>query len=345
MFGSSPAPGGRRWMGRLDMYRKVPADLMEGTQRGSILSYIALGIMVCLFLLETVAYMFQKQAVTDLSLDRNDEKRLRINFNITMMDLKCEYAVIDVVSVLGTEQNVSSHVTKWHVDAAGVRQRYQGRNKDQHDIPLFDPMVRETVEELYADGEDAISLDWSSFEYFKTEQEYLFVDFYASWCSHCRDLAPTWETLAEVMTDVAEDLIEKRQEGDRDYGEEDVEHAKRVELPVMIAKVDCVQHAEVCRAEQIMAYPTLRLFVNGERWKGGDYRGPRTVVEMADWLQQVEDAHKTEMVIDSPKNVELAHTGMFRRTPCHSDECCPGALNICTRCCSPSCQLQRSAWE
>jgi hypothetical protein len=55
-----------------------------------------------------------------------------------MMDLKCEYAVVDVVSVLGTEQNVSNHITKWNVDANGVRQRYQGRNKQQKDLDLYD---------------------------------------------------------------------------------------------------------------------------------------------------------------------------------------------------------------
>jgi len=78
-------------------------------------------------------------------------------------------------------QNVSSHVTKWHVDAEGVRQRYQGRNKDQKDIQLFDSTVSESIEELYEDGEDAISLDANTFEYASKEQEYLFVDFYASW--------------------------------------------------------------------------------------------------------------------------------------------------------------------
>jgi hypothetical protein len=98
-----------------------------------------------------------------------------------MMDLKCEYAVVDVVSALGTDQNVSSHVTKWHVDAAGIRQRYQGRNKQQHDIDLFDSSVTESLEQLHENGEDAISLDEETFEYARKTQEYLFVDFYASW--------------------------------------------------------------------------------------------------------------------------------------------------------------------
>jgi len=96
-----------------------------------------------------------------------------------MMDLKCEFAVVDVVSVLGMEQNVSSHATKWHVDGAGIRQIYQGRNKQQRDIDLFDSSVTKSLEELHENGEDDIMLDEETFEFAKHQQEYLFVDFCA----------------------------------------------------------------------------------------------------------------------------------------------------------------------
>jgi hypothetical protein len=201
-----------RWMGRLDIYRKVPTDLLEGTKRGSILSIMASFVMLSLFLFETNAYFrrtyviykliivtslhriktnrtyfyrsapsFYCRLVTNLQLDSNDEPRIRLNFNITMMDLKCEYAVVDVVSVLGTEQNVSNHITKWNVDANGVRQRYQGRNKQQKDLDLFDTTVTRSLEELHEDGEDAINLSEETFEYARKTYEYLFVDFFASW--------------------------------------------------------------------------------------------------------------------------------------------------------------------
>jgi hypothetical protein len=103
-----------QWAGRLDMYRKIPADLMEGTKSGSMLSFLAVIVMLILFLMETGAY-FGKRTVTHLALDSNKDQRIRINFNLTMMDLPCDYTVIDVVSVLGTDQNVSSHITKFTV--------------------------------------------------------------------------------------------------------------------------------------------------------------------------------------------------------------------------------------
>jgi Endoplasmic Reticulum-Golgi Intermediate Compartment (ERGIC) len=45
------------WVGRLDMYRKVPVDLMEGTRRGSIISYFAIIAIVTLVTLETNAFL------------------------------------------------------------------------------------------------------------------------------------------------------------------------------------------------------------------------------------------------------------------------------------------------
>jgi hypothetical protein len=46
-----------RWAASLDMYRKVPVDLLEGTKRGSILSFMAVTVMLTLFILETRAYL------------------------------------------------------------------------------------------------------------------------------------------------------------------------------------------------------------------------------------------------------------------------------------------------
>lgn len=252
--------------------------------------------------------------VTDLSLDRSDDPRIRLNFNITMMDLRCDWAVIDVVSVLGTDQNVTAHVTKWNVDAAGVRRGYTGRNRNQKDVQLFDESVTETIEELHANGVDAIELDPQSLEDFKKEYDYLFVDFFASWCSHCRDLAPTWEALAEVMVDAGEHLGKLHSE---DYTDKDYEAAEKVKMPVAIAKLDCVKYPAVCNQQEgIRAYPTLRLFVDGEPWAGGDYRLHRTIMDMVEWLYYVEEQHLENLKNDGvrgerARTLHAAHEGTF----------------------------------
>mmetsp|Transcript_40375 Transcript_40375/g.121661 ORF Transcript_40375/g.121661 Transcript_40375/m.121661 type:complete len:561 (-) Transcript_40375:397-2079(-) len=279
-------PRGRPWANALDMYRKVPTDLLEGTKRGSVMSYLSLFVMGLLGYMETKAYL-ATTTVTDLALDTNKEPRVRVNFNVTMMDLRCDYATVDVVSVLGTDQNVTAHVTKFNLNADGVRARFAGRNKQQDDIALSDERVTQTIEELHENGEDAVSLDAQTLEYAMNENEFLFVDFYASWCSHCRDLAPTWETLAEVMTDVAEVKVDENiEEHGHDYSDEEYDEAVKVELPVFVAKIDCVIHGDLCMKQVIRGYPTLRLFHDGEHMS--DYRGHREVVEMTHWLTNIE---------------------------------------------------------
>ena len=59
-------------------------------------------------------------------LDTNSEVQLRINFNITLMDLQCDYAAIDVVDVLGTNSmNITKNIEKWQLDEDGVRMVFQ----------------------------------------------------------------------------------------------------------------------------------------------------------------------------------------------------------------------------
>jgi hypothetical protein len=144
-------------------------DLLEGTKRGSIISYGAIFIMILLFLMETISYLGGTILQTDVSLDSNEDKKIRVNINITMMDLKCDYATVDIMSPLGTSLNVTSHLSKYALDAEGVKQRYQGRNKDQVDILMHDSAITASIEELHEDGEDAVSLDPGSLvtgEYF-----------------------------------------------------------------------------------------------------------------------------------------------------------------------------------
>lgn len=319
---------GRSFVASLDMYRKVPVDLLEGTRRGSILSTLAVFTMATLFFLETKAFM-SSSLKTSLALDSNTDSQIRVNFNITMMDLKCEYATIDVVSVLGTQQNVTQHVQKYPIDQGGVRQRYQSRNMRQHDVQLFDSTIEETIEELHADGEDAVSLDQTTLGVALEENTYVFVDFFANWCSHCRDLAPTWETLAEVMFEVAEnrveDHIERNPHKEHEYSDEDYQAAILVELPVLIGKVDCVDHHELCMDYGIRAYPTLKFFVDGE--EKGDYRGHRTVVELAHFIEQMEKEHKGKKHDDTVKSSEAKDVAADRTIRSEEHEAYAKALS------------------
>ena len=107
------------------------------------------------------------------------------------------------------------------------------------------------------------------------------------------------------MSAVAEHLVDQT---DHNYSDSDYEAAKKVQLPVMVTKVDCVEHHLFCQEQMIFAYPTLRLFVDGKPWRGGDYAGHRTVLDMVEYLKAIEETHKTETQKDT-RNLLIAHEG------------------------------------
>jgi thiol-disulfide isomerase/thioredoxin len=330
----------RRWIANLDMYKKVPADLMEGSAHGSFFSYVVLLVILTLIYWETKSYL-TVTVVEELTLDtpelhrkksifggnlyqsiggdNKSQQKLQVKFNITMMDLKCEFATIDVVSVLGAQQNVTKNVQKWMVSAEGVQERFElNRNSQQRDLAdlqLHDKTVTESLEELHKDGEDAVPLDEASLQQALKDYPFVFVDFYANWCSHCRLFAPTWERLAELMVDarahhherVVAAMEVKREEArvaklaqeeadaqginlmeNFTYSEEEYQKAlQAVRSPLLVGKIDCVNFHQLCRQQGVMSYPTIRLFVKGELYR--DFEGSRTVVNLLQFLVLAEE--------------------------------------------------------
>jgi len=85
----------------------------------------------------------------------------------------------------------------------------------------------------------------------------VFVKHYAPWCGHCKALAPKWTQFAEEM------------ESDPN---------------VIVAEVDCTVAREVCNAQGVRGYPTLRLYQNGE-FKNA-YTGAREVDAFKNFIAQ-----------------------------------------------------------
>lgn len=258
-----------------DFYRKIPKDLTEASTHGSILSLCAAAFMLILFVAELWAFL-STTITTNIIVDPNTESQLRINFNITLLDMPCEFATIDVVDVLGTRNdNVTLNINKWQVDAQGVRRAYEGRNSEQKEL---EHDTHHDLALLHRNGVHAVPVDQNSFDPWLKKYEYVFVDFYAPWCVWCQRLEPVWEAFAEKMA------IE--------------------EMPVSVIKVDCTTNRDLCMEQKIQAFPMLRLFKHGQP-QPPDYRSDRTVEAFTEFVNA--RVAKDEVLSLLPAHERAAH--------------------------------------
>lgn len=216
---------------------------------GAFMSICAMSVMAVLFFSETLAFARTK-IVTSISVDENTEPQIRLNFNITMLDLHCDYVSVDVWDALGTNrQNVTKNVDKWQIDSEGQRRIFSGRNREAREL-VHDEHDK-SLEQMHAeDGVHAIELTEGNFDEFMQANDMAFVDMFAPWCVWCQRLAPTWEKFAQEV--------------------------KKENMPIGVGKIDCMAQANLCRKQKIMAFPTLRWFQSGEAVTP-DYKMDRTV--------------------------------------------------------------------
>lgn len=80
----------------------------------------------------------------------------------------------------------------------------------------------------------------------------VFVEFYAPWCGHCKNLAPEWAKAAKALKGV-----------------------------VKMVAVDATQEEKLARKYQIQGFPTIKVFGANKR-KPTDYQGGRTADALVD---------------------------------------------------------------
>ncbi|KAK3033626.1 hypothetical protein RJ639_033751 [Escallonia herrerae] len=98
----------------------------------------------------------------------------------------------------------------------------------------------------FATDGTVLELNESNFDAALSTFDYIFVDFYAPWCGHCKRLAPELEKAAPVLAGLMN--------------------------PIVTAKVNADKYTRIAAKYEIDGFPTLKIFMHGVPT---DYYGPR----------------------------------------------------------------------
>eukprot|EP00475_Leptophrys_vorax_P005922 TRINITY_DN1359_c0_g1_i1.p1 TRINITY_DN1359_c0_g1~~TRINITY_DN1359_c0_g1_i1.p1 ORF type:complete len:387 (+),score=60.61 TRINITY_DN1359_c0_g1_i1:84-1163(+) len=101
----------------------------------------------------------------------------------------------------------------------------------------------------FAADSDVVVLNNDNFDDYVGKDEGAFVEFYAPWCGHCQKLAPEYEQFGTAF---------------------------KKTKSVVIAKVDCDEHKDLCGRFDVKGFPTLKWFP-AKSTKPEDYQGGRDV--------------------------------------------------------------------
>ncbi|XP_030595097.1 protein disulfide-isomerase A2 [Archocentrus centrarchus] len=107
---------------------------------------------------------------------------------------------------------------------------------------------------------DVMVLHINNFERALSENQHLLVEFYAPWCGHCKQLEPIYAEAAGVL--------------------------KQEKPALRLAKVDATEEKELAEEFDVGSFPTLKLFIRGDRKEPVDYTGKRTVKGIIQWLKR-----------------------------------------------------------
>ncbi|CAG8688571.1 17851_t:CDS:10, partial [Dentiscutata erythropus] len=148
-----------------------------------------------------------------------------------------------------------------------AEEEYEPKTNDNTDI-LIVPEEDEINEELIPPNPSGtvVSLTSNNFDEL-TKSGPWFVKFFAPWCGHCKNLAPTWEELGH-----------------------------KLQNKVNVGKVDCTVEKDICSRFKIQGYPTLKLIKDADDIT--DYKGSRQLQSLQEFAEQAASARLVEVNLD-----------------------------------------------
>jgi len=257
----------------IDAFRTVSKDFTEATTHGAILTVLAALLCIALFACELSSFLTVSTR-TRIVMDSNQDKLLRINFDIQMFDLACDYVSVGVWDSFGSDRlNITRNIQKQRIDHAGKDKGHSYTDDELVELDFRDSsMSTEEKEELDSDWTSTSDhFKHNDFQSVIDSHDFTFVLFYADWCPPCRAFKPTYNEFESTINDKKEQLKD----------------ADGLIPNSRVLKINCVDFKQACIDEAIQSFPTVRLYrrtasLNAQR-QFSSYDGQRTLPALMQW--------------------------------------------------------------
>lgn len=264
----------------------LPRDFVEASQVGGVYTLIAyVGMFIC-FLAEIKSFL-TADIHTAMYLDARNADLLQINFDVDLYDIECRNLKL-VVYTEGWQSNqeplslVASDFWLRSIDSKGRPFGMAFKPSDEEDTgksgKAHEDQMREVIKE---DGKSEIDSDWASshdgfkhksFDHVIEGHDFTLINFFAEWCSHCRQFAPTWDMIARKVH--GEESGSPQMFADRDGANRGVR----------MIRMNCVDFKSLCQEKGIDAYPTIRLYKADGTFSV--FEGKRDEADIIRWLER-----------------------------------------------------------
>jgi len=263
--------------------RWLPKEYVESSSAGGVFTVVAYVFMAIVFFLELKSFMVSTYS-TYLTLDRKDSQFLQVNFDLDVYDIECRNLRIIVRDHFGEEpfKATARDFMLRPIDARGQAYGVAFRPDESPEEKTGgeDETAKKHKELERQDGKAELDADWSSshdgfghksFEHVIQYHDFTFINFFATWCSHCRDFSPKWGLLADKINGKTGEPQKFR---DRDNQMREVR----------MIKMNCVDYQELCNEKGVDAYPMLRLYKGDGTFSV--FEGHRDETEIVRWLER-----------------------------------------------------------
>merc|ERR1719253_107545 len=213
---------------------------------------------------------------------------LQINFDVDFYDIECRNLKVTVFAQQNREplSMMTQDFSLRSVDSKG--RAFGMAFKPDEEPPESDTKSAEVSEHdkrmktlKKEDGAAELDSDWTdshdgfrhkSFEHVIEAHDFSLINFFANWCSHCREFHPTWEQIA------------KKIHGESGGAPQMFADREGTMRGVRLIKMNCVDFKDICNEKGIDAYPSLRLYKADGTFSV--FEGKRDEADLIRWIER-----------------------------------------------------------